>query len=202
MSSLTGDGAFDALVYGNTHQSVLNFLEEQRGTVLSNVGSITKNFFENTKSLVDEINRSEAMQWATAITRKVTHLWDDDVVTFLNDIGSIQQAKSQMRRFIMQDPEILTLFREQKIEGYYGLYEDTDSWAFKDTHYDYQRVNQGVIVETEEGWEAPTYSYELLEGDTELSLSMQRDIQMTCQRVLDFYRKGERDPTSPSNASL
>lgn len=202
MSFLTGDGAFDALVYGNTHQSVLDFLEEQRGNLLSQVGSITESFFKSTRSLVDEINASEAMQWATAMTRKVTHLWDEDVVSLLSDIGSIQQAKSQMRRFIMQDPEILTLFREQKIEGYYGLYDDAEPWAFKDTHYDYQRVNQGVMVETEDGWEAPTYSYELREGDSHLSLSMQRDIQMTCQRVLDFYREGKRDPTSPSNASL
>jgi hypothetical protein len=144
------------------------------------------------------------MALANAAKRAVSNVWQGNYVQYLNDIGQMQWASNTMQRWIMANPSIRQRYLDQTIEGYEGTYIGPENpEELGETHYDYRRVMNGVVEDSEEhGWTSTTYFEDLYEGDRELQLEEQVDILDTWSNILNMLRHGGEDPTSRWNSKL
>lgn len=195
-----GGNAFGALAFGMPHQGTLSFLEnrlQQTSEYLTDTG---REFMSRGLEIFDRYGGSEALRHAKAAIRAVQHAFDSDAISFLSDIGAIQQAPISMQRWIMAMPEVRKLFHEQRCDGYSESYVDYHPGDIGKKHYDWRVATQGVIFETPDD---PDYAFSVTNwfeeepDDVQLSLREKMDIQNTWDVVRDLFAKGKEDPTSP-----
>lgn len=198
-----GAGLFDSLIYGQGHPGTQQFIQSQLDFNPSALTEAGHRFYSGARELYDRIAGSEAMRVARAAKRAVGSIWQSDEIRVLTTIDEMQWAPLTMQRWIMAEPTVREMYKEQRIEGYQGSYVDpfADQGVGED-HYDWRRVNNGIVTETEDGWQSTTYFEELLPDDVELDMDLQVDIMDTWENVLKIIRKGGDDPTSRWNASL
>jgi len=198
-----GSDAFDAVVYGESHPSNLQYFQNQVNSVGSTLTDIGQSFFANTQKLYDDINGSEAMRRLRAVVRTAKSLFAPNVVSSMLDVGVFQQAPYIMQRWIMAEPTVREMYQKQVCEGYGSSYLDTHPDTIGDTHYDYQRVMHGVVRESDNyDYEVKFYMTENVEGDRDLTLPEKADILTTWENVRELMKRAMDDPTSPSNNKL
>ncbi|MBE0438166.1 MAG: hypothetical protein IBX57_00165 [Gammaproteobacteria bacterium] len=196
-------GLADNLLYAQPHPNTLAFLQQQIEAPPANYTTVSNDFLSRARDLYERTSGSTAMRMAQAARRAFGSIWGSNDVRVLTDIGQFQWAKSHMRRWVMAEPTVREMYHNQQLEGYEGSYQDPfPQEASGEEFYDYRRVMDGVVVETDDGWYADTYYDELLEGDRELNHVEQVDILETWTNVVNLIRKGGDDPTSRWNASL
>ncbi len=143
------------------------------------------------------------MQLARQLGKKVESMWKTDDIRPLTMIQDIQNATMLMQRWIMACPEVRTLYHNQGCEGYTGSYVDVDPGLVGDQHYDYRRAMDGLVVFDDQGdWSATTYFDELRDGDRDLLLDEQIDIQTTWEAMRYHVTRNKDDPTSMTGAAL
>lgn len=201
---LSGGGElFNAAVYGRPNPTVYDFIDRHNQAVSQNIGEAARSFFNSTRDLYKRVTESDALRWAKAATRKVKSFWDPDGIYPITDVGRMQNAKPEMQRWIMAEPTIRKMYHDQLCEGYEGEYVDIHPGMIGEDHYDYRRVNNGIVrLHEKEGWNATTYMDDLLPDDVELELDDQVDILTTWQFVRAAAKRKEEDPTSKFNAEL
>jgi len=199
-----GSEAFVALSEAEKHVNSVDFLNQQMYNMPAMVQETGNSFFAAAREMYEQVNSSRAMAVATAAKRAVSGLWQGNYIHRLDDIGQMQWANPNMQRWIMANPSIRQRYLDQTIEGYSGTYiGPEDPNIIGESHYDYRRVMNGIVEESEEhGWTATTYFEELQYGDRELHLEEQVDILDTWENILQRIRKGGEDPTSRWNSKL
>lgn len=193
---------FDAVVYGESHPSNLQYFQNQISSVSNTLTEIGQSFFANTQKMYDDINGSEAMRRVRAATRTVKSLFAPEIISSLIDIGQLQHAPLMMQRYIMAEPTVREMYQKQIIEGYGDTYYDANPGTIADTHYDYQRVMHGVVKETDYALDVTFYMNEEVEGDRDLTLPEKQDIMISWDSVKYWMSVGIDDPTSKSNNKL
>jgi len=130
-------------------------------------------------------------------------LFDSDTIRPLHTLEEFQHAKARMRRYVMANPELRSMFHKQRIEGYGSSYEDLEPDRIGANHYDYRRVMDGVVEIDESGdWSSTTYFDELRDGDRDLLLSEQVNISLTWEMAEYHLARKCGDMTSQQNAPL
>jgi hypothetical protein len=82
-------------------------------------------------------------------------------------------------------------------------YVDVEPGLVGEEHYDYRRVMDGVMQDTEDGgWYAKIYVEDLKEGDRDLSHGEKVDILQTWSRLEYLMALNKEDPTSPEGGYL
>lgn len=212
MRVVSGDGAFDAVAYGQTHPNVKRFIEEQSSQVLDVVSEGARNFMDYVDTLAKRVTQSEYGQAMQVLTSKKNDMWESDYIRELHDTVAMQQAQSQMRRWIMAETETRKLYHQQRLEGFEGLYEDNQPGKVGEDHIDYRLVMDGAVEynEVQEGdteitWSATTYfnnHYEEDDDEVPLSLYEQTCIRNTWARQKELLREHDADFTSPDDSPL
>lgn len=199
-----GSSTFDALVYGyNVHPGTQQFLQSQVERPTDTLLEGSREFVNKAAELYDRFSGSTAMRMARAAKRAIGSLWQSDEIRPLTTIGEMQHAPLAMQRWIMANSWIRDQYHAQKIEGYAESYRDLWENDSGEDHYDWRRVMNGFVTESEEhGWTSTTYFEELLPDDYDLSLEEQVDIHDTWENVVAAIRRGREDPTSRWNAEL
>lgn len=198
-----GTEAFDAVIYGENHPANLDFFRNQVQSVSNTLSDIGNNFFANTQQMYEDINGSLAMRRLRAAARTAKGLFASNVISDFSEIGQFQQAPSIMQRFIMSEPTVRAMYQKQIIAGYPDSYVDMHPGTIGDTHYDYQRVMNGVVDEDKDGRTVIRYyDTETLEGDKNLCITEKADIISTWEILQHFVKYGLDDPTSPINDKL
>lgn len=198
-----GSQDFNNLVYGQVHPGTMNFLEQQLTNISTSLTDAGKNFFSNTQQLFDQFHGSEAMRLARASVRKVSSIFQRDEIRSIWDLGKMQNAPLTMQRYIMAEPTVREMYQKQRCDGYSATYQDMYPGAIGDNHYDYRRVMDGLVVETDEGDTKCTFYFDdLVEGDRRLSLDEVIEIRSTWDFVKEMMQNGKRDPTSAFDNSL
>lgn len=193
-----GETEFNGLIYGDKHPGTLSFLQNQLTTGLSQtLTDVGKRVYSSLGAMFEKFNGSEAMHLIKAARRKVSNVFQQDVIRPLWDIEEIQQATLVMQRWIMAMPEIRKLYHDQRCDGFSTTYQDMQPDVIGRKHYDYRCVLNGLAQTEEDGTLKITYFYdEEHPDDATLSLEDKKDITNTWEYVRYFLAKGERDPSS------
>lgn len=198
-----GEAAAASLMYGEPHPNTMQFFQNQVQSASSNLTEAGQNFMDRARTLFDSFSNSDSLRLARAARRAVNSIWDDDSIRQLVDIGQMQWSGPTMQRWIMASPFVRERYHNQTLEGYDGSYVDNAENDIGEDHYDYRRVTNGILMETETGdYEATTYFEDIYNGDRELEFDEQVDILMTWHNVKQKILEGKEDPTSRFNASL
>ena len=200
---------FDSLLYGRPHPSTQQFLASQFQQLSSNLTTAGQRFMESAAEVFEKLAGSEAERVLRAVGRNIRSMWQLDEIRMLSTIGELQTAPLTMQRWIMAEPMVRQMYHDQRVDGYSESYVDVHPGDIGESHYDYRRVMDGVLVDDEEpdnngdpSWHATTYIEELLPEDRDLLLEEQVDILQTWEHVRAAIKRGKEDPTSRFNADL
>jgi hypothetical protein len=205
-----GSDTYDALLYGaNRHPGTVSYLQNQLNT-LSNLSSsfidAGNSFVERAKEVYNRFNSSEAIRTARAAIRKLGSMFQSNEIMDIWDLGNFQNAPLICQRFIMAEPSVRELYHKQRIDGYSDTYLDVQPGKIGKDHYDYRRAMNGIVEElpedSESGWKVTIWAEDLHEGDRDLTLDEQHDVQMLWQRVRAYMKHGKDDPTSAYGGTL
>lgn len=199
-----GDDAFDAMLYGDHHAGTIAYLDEQRSRVRNYLTDTGMRFRERAEAVVQRFNYSDAMRLTRAVNRAMTNAFKPNNVRRLENIGQIQQAKTEMQRWIMAEPTIRAAYHAQRCDGYSETYVDDQPKAIGSNHYDYRRATNGVFFgrNNKEPLAAVTYFETAKPNDVELSFDDQVNIINTWDLTRRLLLEGKEDPTSVFNAML
>lgn len=198
-----GSLAFDQMMYAPKLRDNIEFLQNRSATITQNLTEAGRNFFQGARETWNDFFGEGAARLARAVTRNVASLWETNVVRLLETIGHMQNAPLVMQRGIMSDPFIKDMYLRQKIDGYSDTYVNRYGDAQGHDNYDYRRVNDGMVLEREDGgYEAWTYFEELENPEDELYFDQQVDMHHSIGNIVRMIRRGKDDPTSRFNSSL
>lgn len=193
-----GQAEFNGLVYGDKHPGTTRFLQNQLNMGFSDtLTDFGKQMFSSIHSLYEKFNGENALRLAKAARRKVTGLFQQDVIKPLWTLEEIQQATLSMQRWVMAHPELRKLYHQQRCDGYSNTYLDMQPDAIGEKHYDYRRVMDGLVQEDEDGTMQITYYYDdVPDDDVQLTLSDKVDIINTWDMISRYLKYTDDDPTS------
>jgi hypothetical protein len=201
-----GQLAFDTLLFGGPDPNIQNYLKNQFQSGVQHLTDIGRRIQEESRQLYERFSGDDAVRYIKAVGRAVQSFWQTDAIRPIIDIGQLQFAMPMMQRWIMAEPLLRKLFHEQRVEGYAHHYVDMEPNRLGRDHYDYRVATQGLIQfnegEDQPEWSATTWFEELYEGDQDLTLSEQADIQQTWEALRYMLQHGHEDPTSRFNATL
>lgn len=193
-----GDATFEALAYAAPHPGTQQFILAQFEAPSPALTQAGQAFMMAARERMETYMEHQAMRSSNALVRNLKSLWGEDIIGYLNDINAIQHAPPVMQRWIMAMPELRSLYHKQRIDGYSETYTDLHPESIGEAHYDYRRVVDGMMLETEdEDWSSTTYLEELYPGDADLSLQEQQAVLDTWGNIRSYLKTSMVDPTSP-----
>jgi hypothetical protein len=203
MYALGATDAFDALCYGQSHPSTLQFLQNQASFIADTVTQQGRAFLDRSRQAFEVFNGSAAIDFARKISSTVKGLFESKHIVGLWELEAMQKASITMQRWVMANPTVRKLYHEQKLDGYSDTYSDVHGTDIADSHYDYRRVMDGVMqFEDNDEWFVKEYIEDLLDGDRDLTHSEKVDIIHTWNKMDLILALGKDDPTSPVGGKL
>lgn len=197
-----GVSSVDALLYGKPHPGTINFINQQLTTMTHNLTDAGARFMQGINQLYDRFTGSTAARIARAAARSVASIWQSDEIQQIVDLGRMQHAPMKMQRWLMAEPTVRQYYIDQRCDGYSDTYVDLEPGKVGEQHYDYRRVMNGIVTDTEDGWTSTTYHDDLNNDDAELHVDEQHDILISWTALVKMIRAGKEDPTSRYAAEL
>lgn len=196
-----GGNAFDALAYPVQSMANSFYIETQFQNFSNTLNDVGRQFMESAKGIYDRINSSEALRMARVAINSARGMLTSNQILQLESLEACQAAQPSMQRWVMANPVVRELYHAQRCSGYADTYTDLHPGDIGEAHYDYRRVMDGVIVETEDDWYARFYMEDLVGDDRELTHDEKVVIMNTWDLVELFIKKGE-DATDPFGGKL
>jgi hypothetical protein len=198
-----GTEAFNALAYGEQNPDNLAYFRERLDGLACTFSDAGQAFANRARELHDQYYNSNVAHIARAALRASQNLFMPNSVMMYQNIGQLQQAGTTMQRWIMANPIVRQAYHAQQCDGYSNSYVDMHPGKIGEDHYDYRRVMDGVVQESDEhDWVAKFYMDDTLEGDVDLSHNQKVDILSTWDIANLMMAKAGEDPTSPWNGKL
>lgn len=196
-----GASGFDYLLYPEQNQMTLNYLQGQLSNFGNNVTDIGRQFLEQTRAVYDKVNDSSVVRAARAALRGAKGLFHPNIIVPLETLEEIRNAQPIMQRYVMAEPTIREVYHRQLCDGYYPTYQDMEPGKVGEAHYDFRRVMDGIIVETDDNWKATNYYEDILSEDKELTFQEKSYVISTWDMIRMFMDAGE-DMTNPEGGQL
>ena len=180
----------------------------------NDIMTIDRSMYHDTSFIDRALANYELYNGSDALLRARTLLANTNVITNVNYIGhlntlqGLQTANPMMQQYIMANPIIRQLYHESRCNGYNETYIDTDPSSIGHTHYDYQKVMDGIVHDENIGTEdnpeyvAKVNIYVDLKEEDRLSPSEQIHIVHTWETLTNYIDVFGEDPTSPYGDSL
>jgi len=196
---MSGDQAFNALVYKPPEPRFLDYLQNnvaRAGEVLGNVG---RSFVEQTTNLYDSVNNSAFVNSARAMLMNMgTHLSQD--VIHRVDRNNMHEANLTMQQYIMANPNMNKLHQKNMAYGFQETYYDMEPGVYGEERLDFQRVMDG-IVRVDKKDEYTYVNHYSNSDDVELNQFEQLTILDTWDEVNSMIAMGI-DPSDPLQDEL
>lgn len=198
-----GMDTFRALAYGEQHQNNLDYMRNVVEYGTSTWNASADRFKESIRNTYDRYVSGDAQRRIKAARRQLKGMFSTNQYRYLRTIGDLQAPPKCMMGYLMAEPTIRRRYKEQRCDGYSGEFVDLyPNHDVKDNPL-YRDVMNGIVVETEDGWEATSYAPEIFdEDDVELQFDEQVDIINSWETMASAVLRGEEDPTSRYNGSL
>lgn len=203
-----GEGAWQALSFGQVHPGTLSFIQNQIQQTSQMLTDTGREFMSFGRDMFEQMHGSAAMARARATVQMVKGAFARDEIRTLHDVEEIRQAPVVMQRYILSQIDLRRLYQDQRCYGYEETYLDAEPNAIGENHYDYRRVMNGVRQEEydEEGEMISSliqiFPDELHEGDRELKIDEQTHILDTWEEVRRLISWHGEDPTNPMGGKL
>jgi len=146
-----GDVGFEALVYTQPDQRLMDYLNNSITTASTKLADAGSYFIDTAKSMYEKYNNSSVINMAKALVGQMdTHI-NPDVIVGYNETN-IFNATPKMQQYIMVQPDLWQLNKEQACSAYDGTYFDSDPDVDKvEDHIRYQEVMDGMLQFNDEG---------------------------------------------------
>lgn len=121
----------------------------------------------------------------------------------IQSFQELQNANFTMQRWVMAHPGVRQLYVDQNLDGYSNTYENHFGKYVGDDDYNYRRVMDGVLRETNDGrWAYTRYNEDLHPGDVPLTLFERHQVLNTWETIdwlldtcqFDFTSQSENPP--------
>ena len=206
ISAIHGGGdAFDGLLYPPQHQNTNLFIHKEiqkLQQLASNGSEYLTNLYNTAFAKWNEFQNGASARIAEAARRAMACMTGDVFTIYpALTLEMMQQCSPIMQRWVMANPDIRELHHRNACSAYDGNYTDHHPNQIGFSHYDYRRVMDGIVVQTETHAYSTTISETLVEGDRDLTLREQVDILDTWEAMRSYIESGY-DPSSPTNAKL
>lgn len=194
----------DIALFGRTNRDTLDYVRDRNNRTMEQWTSRARERYEHTRDhvlkSVSMENFSRKLEAAARITRSK---FRDDAIRRLSDIGDIQNAPSQMLKYLAANPMVRTRMRDNQCDGWSDRYKDDTLDRIGEDHYYYRRATNGLFRDDADGKLTATSYFERLdEGDRELTIDRQEDIMFGWEMLEECMKLGKDDPTSKWNAKL
>ncbi len=164
----TSDPGIDMLLYGNKNHMVANYVSAQlqnMGTVFNEFGSkMYANLQNSYNFLTDKLAQYNIMSQLSTQGANIANNQYESLYSF----SALQTANITMQRWVMAHPEVKKLYLDQNLDGYSETYKNVFGNTVGEADYNYRRVMDNVLVDTEDGFVVRTYNEDLIPGDVEL----------------------------------
>jgi hypothetical protein len=193
---------FKAVIHGEAHPNTARFLENMVDRPSMAIGAASQAFMGRAREVYDQVSGSNAMRRIRAAGRQIGSQWDRNEIRPLLTVPQLQVAPLKMQRWLMAEPTVRKLYHSQQCDGYSEQYIDNAPGDIGDSHYDYRRVMNGIVAETEDGWVSTEYLDDIPDDDIDLEFDQQYDILRSWSTIAAAVMRKEDDPTSIYNAEL
>jgi hypothetical protein len=194
---------------GEPRESTLRYIRNQAAAIGEYAKRTGSRFAEDIVRTYDSFYSDEALSRARVALSRVKSYFKEDRIEDLINVHDMQQAGSQMQRFMMSNPLWRELYHQGRCNGFAGKYVDPNPGKIGDDDYNYRRVMDGIIVldapseeNPEGGWHFNCYIDELHEDDRDLDLHEQLTIQRVWKRMEYAARNGLFDITNQDGGML
>lgn len=196
-----GGDAWNAILFPMQNQNNQQYFYNQVNNFSNMLTDVGSRFMSEAKAAYERINSSEAMAIARAAIRAAGGVFQNQI-TPLRDLEQLQQATPLMQRWVMAFPDIRNLYHAQQCSGYAESYVDMHPGDVGTKHYDYRRVMDGVVIDSDEGSVAVHYVEDLLQGDRDLTHHEKVDILNAWDLMSLILDSKSDDPTCPYGSKL
>ena len=194
--------SFNHLLFPEQSPANQHYIMQQLGRVSETISDVGKKFVEASRAIYEKVNDANAIRMAKAALRMAKGIFHPNEVIPLETLEDLQAAQPVMQRYIMAEPTLREVYHRQMCDGYSDTYTDLEPGVLGVDHYDYRRVMDGIIQDTEgdeEGdWSVTNYLDELIAEDRELTFDEKTHILSTWDIVRMFVQSGD-DPTDIFN---
>lgn len=165
-------------------------------------------FIDKTMAMFDMYNGSDALLRARSLLANTDVIVNVNQIRYIPDLVGIQTAPLMMQQYIMANPTIREMYHKNLCDGYSDTYIDVHPDDIGDTHYDYQKVMDGLVYEENVGTEEePIYRtminiYPDIAIEDRLLPEEQIDLYNTWEMLEAYLKAGDDDPTSPYGCTL
>lgn len=202
--ALGAASAFDALIYPEKHPGTIDYLRNQFTHYSDTLNQAGKQFLQRGAAIVETFNNSEALRFARSVVQNTfgnTQI-ENNIILSIFELEKFQSASLNMQRWIMANPTVRNLYHNQKCDGFSATYIDVENKKVAENHYDWRRVNNGIMHIEKDNWTVTQYFEDLKEGDRDLLIEEQTAILRTWNSLDFLLALGEGDPTSAEGAML
>ena len=187
------------------HQYVLDSLANISQTVFHQLGAVGQMLYGQAQALFNQYDGHQVIETAKDTMRAIYGVNGHDVIYMMTDLEQMQQAQPLMQMYIMANPMIADLYRQQRCDGYSSSYVDYYSQLdVRDNPY-YVSATNGVVMEptADMGEDVEWYcdNFVLDENTPQLSVGEQFDIINTYKSVEQQVKWGN-DPTNVLGGEL
>lgn len=193
---------FDYLLFPEQHHNNSAYVQRQFEQFSSTLTDAGRRFVENAKQVYQQVIESDAANLARLAIRNAKALFQGNHILPLMDIDTLQTAAPLMQRYVMAQPDIRALYHTNRCDGYSDTYVDLHHGKIGEDHYDYRRVLQNMVQQTDDGWYVKSWAEDLVEGDRELGFDEKNCILHTWDVVKMFVEAQSADPTNPWGGKL
>lgn len=138
-----GDLAANAFLYGVPDPGVINYLQAGIQKAAEVTGNMGRSFIESAKAIYDRFNSSSAINAAKALLYNVTDHMGGMTIQHL----TVDNYKPNiiMQRYIMCQPEIANLYKQNMCNGFQDSYIDLEPNTYGKERFEYDLIMDGVL---------------------------------------------------------
>lgn len=192
-----GVDLMDIAAGGHLDQTTTSWLGDRAMNLRSGLSSVASSFFDQAQSLYQMISTNDAVQAMRNLVAKADTTWMSNNIHGVSTIEQLQTANPIMQRYIMANPVVRDMYLNNMVEGYSDSYTNLHGNAIGDSHYDYRRVMDGVMIVKDDHTLVKEYIEFIPEGEKELTLFEKVDILNAWNLINTSLDANELDPTSP-----
>lgn len=161
--------ALDLVLYGNNQSSILNnYLSQQLQTVRPGFNEFSDRIYQTLQNTYNFVNDKLIQYGLLSQLHSQGVQVVDNYYAELTSFTALQTANPTMQRWVMSHPQVRQLYLDQNIDGYSGTYKNVFGKNVGEEDYNYRRVMDGVVQDTDNGFIIKTYIDDIAPGDREL----------------------------------
>lgn len=201
-SDAVDDGMSAAALFGRPLQATQEYITTRFNDYASRIVDTANNMQTNLVDRFNQLRSASYIQRVDSLRHQFNANWQTDTIRYLSSVEQMQEATQVMQRWVMAQPQLRQIYNRGGLSAYDGTYVDKYPGTVGADHYDYRRVMNGVVYQTEEGTSYTQYYEAGVEEVDILSLLDTTAIIRTWKVIDQHIDCSDTDPTSTMNETM